>query len=55
MEGTVVAKVSATSKWNKKFTADIAAGVDPVAVILLAQACQGNGNSAGALAGAGVV
>merc|ERR1712187_551793 len=32
----IVAKVSATSKWNKKFTADLAPGVDPIAIIQLA-------------------
>ena len=38
----VVAKVNATSKWNSKFVAEVAAGVDTIAIMLLGEACVGS-------------
>ena len=52
-DGTVVAKVKKGS--GGKYEAEVAAGVDLIAIIAIAQACVGGGNSAGALAGAGVI
>lgn len=52
-DGTVVAKVKKGS--GGKYEAEVAAGVDLIPIIAIAQACVGGGNSAGALAGAGVI
>lgn len=54
-DGTIIAKVCPGS--GKTFDVQVAAGVDVIAIVSIANALysNGNGSSAGALAGAGVV